>query len=389
MQTYEVPVIYIVEDMIKTEEQKRRLDRMLKKIKSKTVVRLSNEELKGMMVDGWYVKGKTGMKKTGNPSIIFSSFDWNNPINNPLNLKNCSAFNSGAFAFADFRDNVQLREAKGVVCNSAYEIHSAFGCFHSCDYCHIGNAYSIMLDVEEFVGKVDELSRFNPWQKLYKYDNQTDILLLEPEYGASKKLVEHFSKTDNYLMLYTKSDNVDHLLELEHKGRTIVCFTLSSHLSASNFENGAPSLFNRILAAKKCQSAGYLIRVRFSPIVPIRGWKEEASKLIEMTMANLKPDVISLEMLCHMDYETMCKTMDTGLFDKRFLRFTGGNEYELFPHELREEVYKFYIQEIRQWNKDVNLALCLETPKMWKSLKGWLDGDQYNFKCCCGGKCVP
>ena len=271
----------------------------------------------------------------------------------------------------------------GVGCNSGYEIHTAFGCFHACTYCHIGNTFTIMVDIERFIEKLELLMKEIPSQKLYKYDNQTDILTLEPEYNASRKMVEFFSETDRSLMLYTKNDNVYFLLDLKHKGRTIVCWTMSCAEVAEKYELKTPSLERRIKAARKCQEVGYRIRARFSPIIPVENWEQKNKEMIEDLFSAVEPEVVSLESLCHLTKEQH-DVLFPGL---AFAPAEKITEYELFPHETRKAMYEFFIQEIRKQNKKVKISLCLETPRMWNELSGLLKGNAKNFYCCCGEKC--
>jgi len=382
-----VPAIYIAKDKIKTKEEKKRLNRFLKKISSEEILFLEDKHIKELINSKELYSRieRTGQKRKNNPSIIFSTFDWDDERNNPKGDKKFNEFIPGRFSFTDFRNKKQLKEERGVVCNSGYEIHTAFGCFHSCSYCHIGNAFTIMLDIEKFIEKLGVLIKHNPWQKLYKYDNQSDILTLEPEYGATKKLVEFFSKTDKYIMLYSKSDNVDHLLNLDHKGRTIACWTISCNDVVEKFEHGAPSLEERLRAAKKCHKAGYNLRVRFSPIIPVKNWEEKNAQMIEKVFSAINPEVVSLETLCHMTK----KQSDEIFTDLEYKPQRNVSEYELFSQEERSKMYKFFIKEIRKYNKDAKLSLCLETKQMWDEIGPLLsNGDINNFFCCCGAKCV-
>ena len=386
MKATHAPAVYIACDRINTEEEKARVERMLQKISCDRRLTLKSEHItKAMAAEGWYEKGeRTGEKRRQNPNIIFTTFDWQDEANDPLKGKAYQAFTPGKFAFADFRDKQQLRAEKGAVCNSGYEIHTAFGCLHSCSYCHVGNALTIMVDIEKFTEKLSSLMQNNPWQKLYKYDNQTDVLTLEPEYGATKKLVELFAATDKTLMLYTKSDNVDHILDLDHKGKTVVCWTMSCSEVAEKYELGAPSLEQRVEAARKCQEAGYGVRIRFSPIIPIENWKEKNAEMIRQIFTKISPSVVSMETLCHMSGRQA-----NALFSNLAIKPSGdAKEYELFKHADRSEIYRFFIEEIRKHNKKVRIALCLETEKMWQELKGLVNGNPNNFYCCCGAKCA-
>jgi len=65
-------------------------------------------------------------------------------------------------------------------------------------------------------------------QALFKLNNRSDTLGLEPEYGLAPALIERFGRMpDKAVMLYSKGDEVGALLDLDHCGRTIACFTLT------------------------------------------------------------------------------------------------------------------------------------------------------------------
>ncbi|MBU2590055.1 MAG: hypothetical protein KKB39_04820 [Nanoarchaeota archaeon] len=387
MKLINVPAIYIASDKIKTKDEKERLKRLLTKINSDNIIEMpSNLIYHKLLQEGLFKReNRTGLIKHENPIIIFSGFNWQEEINNPRKGKVFIPYREGQFNFADFRDKNQLLSEKGVYCNSGFEIHTAFGCFNSCKYCHVGKTYTIMLDIEKFIDNLEILMKNNPQQNLYKYDNQCDIPDLEPEYGAINKIIEFFSKTDKYLMLYTKSNNLDYLPSFDqHKGNTLVCWTISCDDVAKNYEINASSLDERVEAAKKCQDKGYKIRFRFSPIIPIKDWKKKNREMIKKIFDKTMPEVICLEMLCHMNKE-QCNS----LFPDLELPLNENiTEYGLFSDEEKIEVYGFFIDEIRKYDKNVKLALCLETEKVWNELKGKLGVNPTNFFCCCGENCV-
>jgi len=386
MKLIQVPAVYIASDRIETNDERGRLKRMLKKIDAKVEVSLEAEHIDEVIRDSeWFSREeRTGQRRKGNPNIIFSGFDWKDKKNDPLNPKLRVKSILGRSSFIDLRDANELLRKDKVLCNSGHEFHTAFGCLHSCSYCHVGDHLTIMLDIEKCIEKLEVFMKKHPNQKLYKYDNQSDIMLLEPEYGATKKLVEFFSETDKYLMLYTKSDNVDFLLDLDHKGQTIVCFTISNDEVAKKYEHGTPSLDERLKAAKKCQEAGYQVRFRFSPIIPVKDWKRKNKEMIAKVFSETKPEVISLETLCHMSREQF----DDIFTDLAYAPRKKVSEYELFSHRNRKKMYKFFLEEIRKHDSEVRTALCLETPRMWDNLSKLLKQGSENFYCCCGAGCV-
>jgi hypothetical protein len=380
-----VPGIYIVQDKIETMNHIERLERLLGMFETDNLELINSGDLANLINDnGWYEKKRTG-KREKNPNIIFSGFDWNDEFNHPEKI-NDSKFVPGKVRFADFRDGMKLGN-EGIACNSGYELHVADGCLYACNYCHVGDALMVMLNLEEVLPRIDDLMQIKPEQKVFKCDNSTDILTLEPELGATKLFVEHFAEKNKYLLLFAKSDNVDHLLQLEHNSRTITGFTFSTDYCAKNFEPGTPSLDERITAARKCQDAGYHLRIRFSPIIPVESWREDSSEMIQKTFEQLNPEVVSMEMLCHMDYPTMNKCLDNPVLDSKFSN-NLGRKYELFETSLRQEVYTFFSDQIKLHNPKVRRTLCLETPRVWESVNN-LTGNYDNFLCYCRGDAKP
>ncbi|MFH1064512.1 MAG: hypothetical protein V1729_05505 [Candidatus Woesearchaeota archaeon] len=384
MREVRAAAVYIAADRLRTIEEINRARTLAEHITCDEVHYSNSREISWIMQHENRTV-RTGEKRDSRPTFILSAFDWTHPLNDPDRPRVYVDNLPGIFTFADYRDRQQLLENKGVACNSAWEIHSAFGCMHSCSYCHIGNYFTIMVDVEKTIEKLGGLIENNPQQKLYKWDNQSDIMTLEPEYCATKKMVEFFAKTDKTLMLYTKSDNVDHLLDLDHKGNTVVCWTISSDEVARKHEQGAPSLDARLDAARKCKEAGYRIRYRFSPLIPIEGWEEGNNEMIRKAMRpENRPEVISIETLCHMKAEQASR-----MFRKLAIAPQAEvTEYELFSHEDRARIYRLLLSELKREAPDVVKALCLETPKMWADLSDLLDGTVDDFYCCCGEDCA-
>ena len=390
-----------------------RMERMMSCIQSAEQPKVVNdEELDAISKEyNWpEIAGRrTGeIKRIGDPAIIFNRFRWAE-ANDIKKLKqkfpNISSYyflGDGAWGYRNGRATLETQHG---ICQNAYELHSAWGCLHSCDYCNIGNFLNIMLDIEELVEHLDGLMKANPWLKLYKYDNHTDIPTLEPEYGASKLLVEYFAqRQDGYLMLYTKSDNVGYLANYKHQGHTIICWTLSCNTVSREIEKGAPSMENRIAAARLCQDAGYTVRVRFSPIIPIKNWQEENEDMLEKYLSAVRPDIITMDMFKWIEPRIVRDIFDVSLWDEEYLEYVDKyaamdpgerprgillNGKQVFPHDARARVYRFFIDKIRELNTDVRIALCGETPEMWDEISPELGMTSDNYICACGPTSIP
>ena len=410
---YEIhpPAVYIHERAVATPEGRARVDRMLTQVhcaeQPETVDDGRLNEISAS--NDW--PGKQGLRTgqwelTGDPVLVFNGFAWDDGAERAERRKAFPALHTrgldGGAAWT-LRRGREFYGRRGTVCQDAWELHSAYGCLHRCDYCHIGNFLNIMVNLEEMVERLPTLVDENPWVQLYKYDNQTDTIAFEPEYGASELMVGFFARRENeYLMLYTKSNNVDHLLDLDHRGHTIVSFTISSKTVAEKVEHGTPSTAERIEAVAKVEGAGYVPRVRFSPILPVRGWREELGNLIHDLLAKASPDLITIDLLGWMNPACIEEIVDVSLLDPRFMEglrnlFADGppgpayypTSKHIFPHELRREVYEFVIGEVESRNPRVRVSICNEAVEMWDDLGPRLGMEPKDYVCACGPTSVP
>jgi len=390
------PKVYVMERVLKNGRATARMERMLKAMHGPPPTVVKDDEADDLArslgtVHGYY--GET--KEKEDPPMVFNTFRFPPKDADDAErerARNASWFRGGGWY--GLRDKRRCAE-QGKVCQAAYEIHSGLGCVHKCHYCGLTRYVNIMVNLEEFVEELDRLIRRAPWQTLYKYDNQTDTICFEPEYGASELLVDYFSRQEKAcLMLYSKSANHDHLLNLDHKGHTICCWTLSCDTVSRLIEEKTGTMRERIEAARKCQQAGYTVRFRFSPILPIKGWREENRQMIEEMFSAVRPDVLVIETLHSMDAAAFRRTFDTCQFDEEFVAAiqedAGQPRPDLpFPFEARAKIHRFFIDEITRISPTTRIALCLETPEMWARFGPELGISPDRYLCCCGPQCTP
>lgn len=398
MRVLRPPAVYYTKEVAEDRLSRARMDRMMEKIECDDVREIGEEgilELSDLMRQEVAGKRSGEVGRVGDPTLIFIKYIWNGNAtdSNPPRTDWFYRTLSG-LRWVDFRDKESIRTRRNIVCQSGYELHSAHGCIHHCSYCFVGNYLMIALNLEELRSHLDELIDRNPWQSLYKYDNQTDNLCFEPEYGASKLFVEYFAeKQGKYLMLYTKSDNVDHLLDLDHRGKTVVCWTLTSDGAARLYEPETPSMEDRIRAARKCQEAGYPVRFRFSPIIPIKNWRADNEKMIRSLLSRVRPDIICIQTLTHMDAEQLRRTLEPSHMDQDIIATMDeglrGDQAGPFPQEVREMIYRFFLDKIEEVSPGTPVTICLETPEMWQTLGDRLGMEPGRYACCCGPTSTP
>ena len=194
----------------------------------------------------------------------------------------------GGYGGFDWRDSgsAEYRARTGLVCQPAYALHSFWGCHFRCAYCSLGHIAHVYVNVEDWVehiaARFASVGEKSPGQRLFQWDNGSDIVCWEPEYGGTEMLINLFAQQPGrYLELYVgKSDIVDFMLDLDHRGHTTCCWSLSHETQADDLEPRTASMEARLAAARKCQEAGYPVRIRFSPIIPTVGWEHDMRHMI-------------------------------------------------------------------------------------------------------------
>ena len=208
-----------------------------------------------------------------------------------------------------------------------------------------------------------------------------DSLAMEHLTKAGQEFIPWFGETENgYLFMLTKSDNVDEILGLPHNGHTIIAFSMNAPEISRKFEVGAPSFERRLEAARKVQEAGYPLRIRIDPIVPVDGWQTMYSETIKRIFDVVSPERITLGTLRFEDqfYKMRDNFITTGpdlinmmnemipMFHPKL--FPGkkkpkSGKYS-FSDDKRVEIFDFAIKEIRKYS-DCRIALCKESADVW------------------------
>jgi hypothetical protein len=254
-----------------------------------------------------------------------------------------------------------------------------------------------MVNIEDYIANLNRLMAAHPWQETYLFEDDADVLCLEPELGCLGPLIEHYGTlADRYLIIHTKSANVDWMLDLKHNGRTIIVWSIAGPTQSRVLEPLTADTEQRLEAARKCEQAGYVIRYKFKPIIPVRDWREDAAETIRTLFAKTHPDVISLCCFMWMDVDEMKKCLGTDLLDPDFLAAAEKAVDEVkdtrakpFPADVRAAIYEHHLQEIRKHDADVPVSLSTENWDMWKRMGPKLGATALNYVCGCGPNAIP
>lgn len=302
------------------------------------------------------------------------------------------------YSWREKRNGRAQAEEHGVLCQTAIEIQSVVGCPFDCAYCPYTSFVCVRLDVETFVDRVEALVRSRPAQTLWKLNNRSDTLGLEPEYGLARALVERFARLGGpTLLLYSKGDTVAHLVGLEHRGRTAASFTLTPEPIADLLERGAPAPQARIDALSALHRAGYPTRVRFSPVVPFAGYRQAYDELAARVARAGTPELVTFWTLSMVELGELPRIVPLERLDPEALAQARAAEAELrgdkgapFPEAVRARVYSELTEIVRARLPGTRVSLCLESPAVWDALGAALPPrTRGGFVCNCGPKATP
>jgi spore photoproduct lyase len=192
----------------------------------------------------------------------------------------------------------------------------------------------------------------------------------------SEFIIPMFEEQDRHKVLFlTKSDNVRHLLAAEAHSQAIVSFSLNADGVARTWERGAPSVERRIEAAQKLSEAGYEVRVRIDPIVPISDFKEQYQRLVDQLLASFVPERVTLGSLRGLQ-TTIRNCTDNSWVEYLSEKSNWGKKVDF---EARYAGFASIIGQLKTSYDYEAVALCKETVAMWEAL----GMDYRTIKCNC------
>ncbi len=305
---------------------------------------------------------------------------------------------AGGRAFVFFTSGLdELRPNPQHVCRPQWRIHLGSGCPHQCAYCTLGGYQISHLNIDDYTEHLAELLRQNPWQRTWLYDDVMDVVALEPEWDTLPPLMRFFESTgDRYLIVHTKSDRVQSMIDAGAPSNTIIAWSLSGPTQSRRIEPMSATTEERIEAARRCQEAGITVRFKFKPIAPIPNWREEASYTVDLALSRTKPDNLSLTCLMWMTVDQLKGCIGEELTDADCLRAAEDAADEMadqhigpFPDDVREEIYRHHLSEIRARDADVPVTICTESLDMWERLGDDLGVGPATYVCGCGAGATP
>jgi spore photoproduct lyase len=160
---------------------------------------------------------------------------------------------------------------------------------------------------------------------------------------------------------------------MEHRGHSILSWTLNPNAVVKAFEPNTPSLEARFRAMEACAVAGYPVRAVVMPIIPLPDWETIYSEFLSHLLGRVRLARITLGSICSYPQAMRLTEQKLGLDNSISLqidRQRAGNTdgRTRFPCELREKVYRLLLDQIQRLAPSLEIGLCLEDEKMFDTL---------------------
>lgn len=275
---------------------------------------------------------------------------------------------------------VRYSDEDGNTCPNYWHFSPYGFCPYDCQYCYLagtpGVKYSptvkIFLNLPEILDRIHRTASRLAKPAAFYLGKLQDALALDPLTGYSRIMIPFFAEHDYArFILLTKSANVDNLLDLDHRGHTILSWSLNPPEIASEFELDVPSPTQRIAAMRKCAEVGYHVRAVIMPIIPVDHWRHIYSEFLQNLVNSVQLSRITFGQIC--SYSAALRLTERKLGAKNpisnHLERRKSTDGRLrFPLELRIRVYRHLIEVVRQHRPDLPIGLCMEEEQTFESL---------------------
>jgi spore photoproduct lyase len=248
---------------------------------------------------------------------------------------------------------------ESVFCPHFYELVLSNGCPFDCSYCYLKLT---------FRGKTKPTLFNNDWTKVqeeldkvkkgvFSTGELADSLAIVPP--LLENALDYFEQQkDKYILLLTKSTNIDILKNRKPSPQIIISFSVNSVEAANLYEKGSPDPMKRLESAKELKELGWRVRIRLDPIILESGL--EHYEPICKAIAELSSEVVTIGTL--RQFPGLHRFAKEAPRDGLKKAPDGRMRY---PTQQRIEVYK----QIADW-LGFQPSLCKEAVEMWETL-GW------------------
>ncbi len=267
------------------------------------------------------------------------------------------------------------------ICCNYHVVSFAWNCHLECTYCvlqsYLSNeALVVCTNIEQLLLDVKNTLEREPHRSFRIGTGElADSLTLDHLTHYSRRLVPLFAALPNGILeLKTKSDQVANLEHLDHRGHTVVSWSLNSKPVCRAEECKAASFEERLAAAAQCQGWGYRLGFHFDPLIQYEGWEDDYRVAVKEIFRNINPDSIAWISLGALRFPPHLRELVQERFPKSRVtcgEFVPGHHgKDRYFRPIREEMYRKMLSWIHAEAPGVFVYLCMENRLVWSQSFG-------------------
>lgn len=284
-------------------------------------------------------------------------------------------------AFGELASAVRFSQETGNACPNYWHFSPYGFCPYGCKYCYLAGtpgvkfspSVKIYVNLPEMLQQIDIIARRHMMPIAFYLGKLQDPLALDSLTAYSTILVPFFAEHPwARLTILTKSAYIDRLLDLDHRGHSILSWSVNPPEVSTIFEENAPSVDDRLDAMRRVSERGYPVRAIMMPIIPIDGWQDVYSAFTTRLLETVPIQRLTLGGICIyrsardlMERKMGTRNVVSEHIDGASPKAADGRAR--YPRSLRHEVYSLIIQSVRRLRPGLDIALCLEEQVLWES----------------------
>ncbi len=267
------------------------------------------------------------------------------------------------------------------VCCNYFVLSYAWNCHLECTYCVLQSylnteALIVCTNFDELIVDVTNTLKQSP-DRVFRIGTGelADSLALDHLTHYSERLVALFAALPNGILeLKTKSDQIYNLEGLDHRGHTIVSWSINSKRICRTEERKAASFEERLAAAVQCEKWGYRLGFHFDPLIFYEGWEGDYREAIREIFRAVDPKAIAWISLGALRFPPHLRELVRRRFPESkvpYGEFVPGHHGKTrYFRPIREEMYRRLYSWIHEEAPEVFVYLCMETRFVWKQSLG-------------------
>lgn len=277
------------------------------------------------------------------------------------------------------------------LCCNYYVLNIQTNCNYDCRYCILqgyinNNRLNIYTNIDNALQEVEALLKATP-ANLYRIGTGelTDSLSLDYLTNTSSILIPFFIKQKNAMLeLKTKSKNIKNLLRYEPNGNIVASWSLNPQKIIDEYEIGTASLTERLESSHACAGNGYRIGLHMDPVILYPEWEKDYYNLVTDIFKYVQPKDIAWISIAGFRYTPRLKNTilkrfpKTKLFLGEMIRCMDGKYRYIRP--IRIDIYRKIINWLQQYDKNIPIYFCMESPAVWQDVFGKLPTEIPNLK---------